>query len=358
MTIADVPHKTCPIAAVQGGPSGDIQALLADFAIRAAGAGHKIAGVVEVATAEPIGTCGRRALRDLTTGAVTSISQRLRTRLDSVQSRPVRAGRSLRGGGASDCRRCRPRHSQQVRQAGSRARWIERCVSWRNQRRIAGAYGCIAADVTGLAPIRRLAFAVPAGGYRVHRGMVVGYQFHNAVVGRGVADLFRRVSSAGPTRLVGARKQPSREQDAMAATEPEASSVELTIRLGNGGRLTAEDLALIEVIRKERSILAAARATGVSYRKCWLMVDALNRTFETPVLATHPGRRGGGAELTPFGERLVALYKSMERRSRTATAMAVAELTASLDPAYRPRAIAGASEHRQPRSHSSRWRRS
>ena len=93
----------------------------------------------------------------------------------------------------------------------------------------------------------------------------------------------------------------------------EDSKVEVTVRFANGGRLTLEDLALIEAIRAERSILAASRATGVSYRKCWLMVDALNRTFETPVFATFPGRRGGGAQLTHFGERLVALYRSRRR---------------------------------------------
>jgi molybdate transport system regulatory protein len=147
-----------------------------------------------------------------------------------------------------------------------------------------------------------------------------------------------------------------RERPAAKGTKP--SSVELIVRFGNGGRLTMEDLALIEAIRKERSILGASRVTGVSYRKCWLTVDALNRTFETAVFATHPGRRGGGADLTPFGERLVALYRSMERRSRTATAQAVAELTASLNPVYQARASAEVAEWPQPRSKPSRWRRS
>jgi molybdate transport system regulatory protein len=74
------------------------------------------------------------------------------------------------------------------------------------------------------------------------------------------------------------------------ASQP--SKIEVMVSFANGGSLTPEDLALIEAIRSERSILAASRATGVSYRKCWLMVDALNRTFETPVFATFPGRRG------------------------------------------------------------------
>jgi molybdate transport system regulatory protein len=117
-----------------------------------------------------------------------------------------------------------------------------------------------------------------------------------------------------------------------------AARIELTISFGNGGRLTPEDISLIETIRVARSILGAARATGISYRKCWLMVDALNRSFESPVFKTHPGRRGGGAEITPFGERLSALCKSMERRTRMAAAAALGELDQATNPDYQPRA--------------------
>jgi len=123
----------------------------------------------------------------------------------------------------------------------------------------------------------------------------------------------------------------------------DAARIELAIQFSNGGRLTPEDLQLIETVRKERSILGAARASGISYRKCWLMVDALNRTFESAVFVTHPGRRGSGAEITPFGERLIALYRSMERRTSAATTAALAELDRATDPAYRKRA-SGAAE--------------
>ena len=57
----------------------------------------------------------------------------------------------------------------------------------------------------------------------------------------------------------------------------------------------------------------------------------INRTFETKVLGTFPGRRGGGAEVTAFGERLVAVFRSVERRSKAAAAAALDELTASLN---------------------------
>lgn len=139
---------------------------------------------------------------------------------------------------------------------------------------------------------------------------------------------------------------------------PRVSKIDLVVHFANGGRLAPEDFALIEAIRAHRSIIGAGRATGVSYRKCWLTVDALNRTFESPVFVTHPGRKENGSELTPFGERLVALYKSMERRSRTASMAAMKELEGALNPAYRPRASGGALEEptspgRRPRSRRS-----
>ena len=139
---------------------------------------------------------------------------------------------------------------------------------------------------------------------------------------------------------------------------PRVSKIEVIVYFANGGRLTPEDFVLIEAIRTHRSIIGAGRATGISYRKCWLMVDALNRTFETPVFATYPGRKDAGSEITPFGERLVALYRSMERRTRSASAAAMKELEASLNPRYQPRASGGALEHpkvatRPPRSRQS-----
>lgn len=127
-----------------------------------------------------------------------------------------------------------------------------------------------------------------------------------------------------------------------------ATEVEITLHFSNGGRLAQEDLLVIAAIRNERSILGASRATGISYRKCWLIVDALNRTFEAPVFATFPGRRGGGAELTPFGERLVALYSSIERKTRSQARSSIEEISASLNPNYEPRSSGAASEVRRP----------
>jgi molybdate transport system regulatory protein len=116
--------------------------------------------------------------------------------------------------------------------------------------------------------------------------------------------------------------------------------VAVEIHLPNGGMFGPQELALIEAIRAQRSIIGASRALGRSYRKCWLDADALNRTFESTVIATFPGRRGGGAEITPFGERLVALYRSIERHAGTAAKLSLGELTGSLDWSFDPKAKA------------------
>ncbi|MGO9008121.1 MAG: winged helix-turn-helix domain-containing protein [Beijerinckiaceae bacterium] len=121
--------------------------------------------------------------------------------------------------------------------------------------------------------------------------------------------------------------------------DPQRSAhVAVEIHFPNGGSFGPEDVALIEAIRSIRSIIGASRALGVSYRKCWLGVDALNRTFESPIVATYPGRRGSGAEITPFGERLVALYRSIERHADGSARKSLDELTASLDWSFDPKA--------------------
>jgi molybdate transport system regulatory protein len=123
----------------------------------------------------------------------------------------------------------------------------------------------------------------------------------------------------------------------------QSAHVAIELHLPNGGSFGPEDLALIEAIRSVRSIIGASRFLGLSYRKCWLGVDALNRMFESPIVATYPGRRSSGAEITPFGERLVALYRSIERHADASARKSLDELTNSLDWSFDPKARVAAS---------------
>ena len=59
----------------------------------------------------------------------------------------------------------------------------------------------------------------------------------------------------------------------------------------------------------------AARALGMSYRRAGLLVEQINELLQEPaVTAATGGRQGGGAALTPSGERALSL--SLHRRHR------------------------------------------
>jgi molybdate transport system regulatory protein len=101
-----------------------------------------------------------------------------------------------------------------------------------------------------------------------------------------------------------------------------------------GGRLGPGKVELLEHIGRERSIAAAARAMGMSYKRAWELVDAMNQMFREPVVATQPGRNTAGAtEVTPFGLRVIALYRAIERRAGTTAEAALTELAAAVRPA-------------------------
>lgn len=97
----------------------------------------------------------------------------------------------------------------------------------------------------------------------------------------------------------------------------------LTLRvLGKGAPAIGPGKAeLIERIGATGSISAAARAMGMSYRRAWQLVEALNRDFRQPVVTTAiGGTRGGGAQVTPFGRRVVAAFRAMEGKASSAIA--------------------------------------
>lgn len=78
---------------------------------------------------------------------------------------------------------------------------------------------------------------------------------------------------------------------------------------------------LIERIGQTGSISAAARAIGMSYRRAWQLVEALNRDFNQTVIATAiGGKRGGGAQATAFGKALAAQFRHMEGKASRAIA--------------------------------------
>jgi molybdate transport system regulatory protein len=95
--------------------------------------------------------------------------------------------------------------------------------------------------------------------------------------------------------------------------------ISVRIDLASGNRIGPGKIALLEAIRSTGSISAAARSLGMSYRRAWLLVEEINRALRRPAVAAETGgRRGGGAVITPVGERVVGLYRTIEDHARAA----------------------------------------
>jgi len=94
---------------------------------------------------------------------------------------------------------------------------------------------------------------------------------------------------------------------------------------------------LLEAIDRTGSISAAGRAMGMSYRKTWLLVDAMNRCWrEKLVEATAGGGAARGARLTAAGRDVLAAYRALEARLASVIGDDVATLGAMLREAPEP----------------------
>jgi len=65
---------------------------------------------------------------------------------------------------------------------------------------------------------------------------------------------------------------------------------------------------VLDAIAAEGSISAAGRKLGMSYRRCWMLVDVMNRCWVRPLVETS----AAGAQLTPAGVSVLAGYRAMQ----------------------------------------------
>jgi molybdate transport system regulatory protein len=88
----------------------------------------------------------------------------------------------------------------------------------------------------------------------------------------------------------------------------------LRFDLDGGQRLGPGKAALLEAIAATGSIRKAAVSIGMSYRRAWLLLEALNTAFGTPLAETSPS----GAALSRKGERVLAIYRQAEVKAAAA----------------------------------------
>src|SRR6185437_7168677 len=73
-------------------------------------------------------------------------------------------------------------------------------------------------------------------------------------------------------------------------------------------------IELLESIGRTGSLTQAARAIGLSYRRAWLLLNDINRSFGQPVtLAKMGGHLRGGMTLTPVGKEIIRCYRMAAR---------------------------------------------
>ena len=118
--------------------------------------------------------------------------------------------------------------------------------------------------------------------------------------------------------------------------------------------------AMLEGVRDTGSIAAAGRRIGMSYKRAWLIVAALNTHFDAPLIeASKGGKAGGGAQLTPLGEDVLAAYGDMLALTDAAIAAPLARLAARLAKGStggepEPHEAGGANSSPIPRPHTGR----
>lgn len=101
---------------------------------------------------------------------------------------------------------------------------------------------------------------------------------------------------------------------------------------------------LLEAIGRTGSIAAAAREMGMSYRRAWLLVDVMNRSFRKPLVeAGRGGSQRGGTSLTGLGRSMLVHYRSLQAATAKAAMPHLRRLTAEI----RPQAVPGASRRRR-----------
>ena len=95
---------------------------------------------------------------------------------------------------------------------------------------------------------------------------------------------------------------------------------------------------LLQQISELGSIRRAAASMGMSYRKAWLLIQEVQKTFDgTIVTAEAGGVAGGGTQLTELGSTLLKIYRRVESRAADATKADLDTLSAMIRTNAAPR---------------------
>lgn len=91
---------------------------------------------------------------------------------------------------------------------------------------------------------------------------------------------------------------------------------------------------LLAALDRTRSISAAARDVGISYRHAWMLAQSANKhAGETLLTTATGGERGGGTQLTPAGSEALRVYQELQAHLRQAAVKVLPRLLRRADDA-------------------------
>lgn len=75
---------------------------------------------------------------------------------------------------------------------------------------------------------------------------------------------------------------------------------------------------LLEQINACGSLSEAARRLGFSYRRAWMLIEAMNRRWPQRVVSKSTGgKRGGGSRVTTFGHAVLGAFRDLQVQVET-----------------------------------------
>jgi molybdate transport system regulatory protein len=77
--------------------------------------------------------------------------------------------------------------------------------------------------------------------------------------------------------------------------------------------MTDSGADLLDQIAVCGSLSEAARRLQFSYRRAWMLLDSMNKSWPTPlVMSATGGPRGGGATITDLGEQVLRAFRDLQ----------------------------------------------
>jgi len=96
-------------------------------------------------------------------------------------------------------------------------------------------------------------------------------------------------------------------------TPPPSPRAKVWVDIGRHAAITDAGADLLEQIEATGSLSEAARRLRFSYRRAWMLLDAMNKRWPATLVETAiGGQRGGGSRLTEYGHLVLRSYRDLQ----------------------------------------------